>query len=110
MKLKLYSGDIQFPLNLNTQERMIFAQKIIDDNPESFTQSGYDKADNKVRVRLDILATYILNAEKDIRENVMSRYKEKRRPFQEKPISCLSKRSQRDINSQLYSKSYSISN
>lgn len=110
MRLKLYSGDIQLPLNLDTAERMIFAQRVIEKNPESFMQTGFEKADNKVRVRLDILSTYILNSEKGIRDNVMSRYKEKRRPYQEKPISCLSQRNQQDINSQLYSKSYSSNN
>jgi hypothetical protein len=89
---------------------MVLAQKLIDDNPESFSQSGFEKADHKVRVRLDILSTYILNAEKNIREDVMSRYKEKYRPYQERPISSLTVRGQQDINSQLYSKSYSVDN
>lgn len=109
MRLKLYSKeDIVLPLDLDYKERIELVEKIIIDNPESFEFSGYDKADNKVKVRLDILGTYILNAVPNIRETVMSRYKQNVRPYQERSISTLSDRQESYMENRLYSKNSEI--
>lgn len=104
MRLKLYNkDDIKLPLELDYLERMKFAEKVILDNPESFQITGFDRADNKVKVRLDILATYILNAVEDIREDVMSKYKQNVRPYQEKSISNLPEFARGKYHQMLYS-------
>jgi hypothetical protein len=69
---------------------MALSEAIINDNPLDFTMTGHAVADHKVKIRLDILGTYILNSAENIRTDVMSRYKEKRRPFQERSVSTIS--------------------
>lgn len=105
MRLKLYNKeDIFLPLDLDYKERIELSQKIITENPDSFNVTGFDNTDNKVKVRLDILGTYILNAVPKIRETVMSRYKQNVRPHQERSVSTLG--AERD---KILDKLYSIS-
>lgn len=104
MKLKLNGAkDIKLPKELDCQQRLELSKKIILDNPRSFEITGYAVTDNKVIIRLDILGTYILNSVKDIRETVLSRYKEKRRPHQEKAFSNLLKHQEINIIEKIYS-------
>lgn len=92
MKLKLCNQEvIILPLDLDYIERISLANKIIVEHPESFVTTGSATLDSRVKVRLDILGTYILNAVPNIRENVMSRYKQNVRPYQERSISTISK-------------------
>ncbi len=107
MKLKLYGADdLYLPLDLDLYERIELAEKIIKDYSTSFEYSGAQSSDRKAQIRLDILATYILNAVKGIRGDVMSRYKIKRRPYQERPFSNFSDSNRRLYNNKLYSCSY----
>lgn len=105
MKLKLYKDEIILPSDLDVDERMILAEQIINENPESFNINGHDRHDRLVMVRLDILGTYILNAVKDIRDDVLSRYKIKRRPYQERPISNIHGNGYYEFFAKLYSSS-----
>lgn len=89
MRLLLHDSTLQLDNALPVEERMILAQNIIDENPLDFEMTGHSVADHKVKIRLDVLGTYILNSVKDIRTDVMSRYKEKNRPYQEISISNL---------------------
>lgn len=93
MKLKLCNNNnIILPLELDYCKRMEFAEDIIINYSESFEVCGSPSLDNTVKIRLDILGTYILNAVPDIRKTVMSRYKQNVRPFQERSISTLGKK------------------
>lgn len=103
MRLKLYGkDDVKLPLDLNTEDRMALSDKIIKENPESFELTGHSKADFKVKVRLDILGTYILNSVPNIREDVMSRYKQNVRPYQEKSISNFNTKNEQNLNNALF--------
>lgn len=75
------------PTDINTQERIELCNKIIDDNPEYFSQSiaanryGKGTASDKVCSRLNIMATYILNGESSDDKDgytLLSNYKEER--------------------------------
>ncbi|WDV47047.1 hypothetical protein PV797_04925 [Clostridiaceae bacterium M8S5] len=92
MILKLAgSKKLTLPNEFDLDERLKFTEDIMNENPECFKLTGDLKSDNNVSTRLDILGTYILNSMKDIRKTVLSRYKEKRRPYQELAFSSLSK-------------------
>lgn len=98
MILKLSSGiKIDLPTEYNTEERVDLVNQILTDYPLEFVYNGDDmftakfnsKVDNNklVKIKLDILATYIIRAEEKYSKNILSRYKETKRPLQELPFS-----------------------
>lgn len=109
MKLKLSTQTIQLPDELNTEERLAFVNKILEENPLEFQYGkkmfglkyGIRQDNNKlVKIKLDILATYLIRSDKDYTKGenqVMSRYKEVKRPMQETSFSQFDKDVQ-DIN------------
>jgi len=102
MKLKLHDREIKLYSELSVGNRMALANSLINDNPLDFTMTSHSVADFKVKIRLDTLGTYILNAVDDVRTDVMSRYKEKRRPFQERSIGTFTSPQVRDSYEQLF--------
>lgn len=78
---------IDLPLDLELNERVSYVNKLLEKYPEDFRYKDNYNTDRIVGVRLDILATYMLNKVENIRNDVMSRYKEKNRPVQEQSIS-----------------------
>lgn len=91
MKLRLHDCNIDLPNELDINERKDFVNVVLKDHLEDFVVTGDFNIDKVVTVKLDILATYILQGIKDIRKDkmIMSRYKEKRRPHQEIVVSNL---------------------
>jgi len=109
MRLKLHECTVDLPSGLSVEERNNFVKNILEEYPGNFITTGDLGIDKLPNIRLDILATYILQGVKDIRKDktIMSRYKEKRRPFQETVISNLSNK-QKSGNLGLKNKYYSI--
>jgi hypothetical protein len=100
MKLKL-SGDreIDLPMHYDESERLELVRRIIEDYPEEFsyqekmfdTKYGQRQDINKiVKIKLDILGTYLIKSDKEYNKDVMTRYKEKKRPEQEMSFSQIS--------------------
>jgi hypothetical protein len=96
MKIRFKDIVIDLPNDLNTEERIEFVNRIIIEHgdelayQEKMFDTKYGKAidTNKlIKVRLDILATYILIADPSYTKDIMSQYKIKMRPFQEIPFS-----------------------
>lgn len=75
---------IDLPTELSLEERIDLCERIINEYPLYFTQhiAGSNCSEQvayKTELRLEIMANYILNAEKErVQGSVISRYKEKR--------------------------------
>lgn len=65
MKLILEDKLIYLPCDLTIEERVILVDEITRDNPSSFEFGIKKEKDEKVKVRLDILGTYILRADSE---------------------------------------------
>lgn len=99
MKLKLSTGQvIELPSGYNERERLALVKQIIREYPEEFTYSstmfgikyGQRQDNNRlVKIKLDILSTYLIRSDDKYTRNVMSRYKEEKRPLQEMSFSQL---------------------
>lgn len=98
MKLKLSNITINLPQEHSIEDRFNLVSEILEkyysefvtDEP-MFEKKYGSRVDlhRHVKVKLDTLATYMLNSDKDSRKDktVMSRYKVKNRPLQEMPFS-----------------------
>lgn len=99
MKVILANGDkIDLPKELNLEQRKKLVNEIIDTHPEDFSygesrtmfSNRYgSRQDNNhlIKIRLEVLGTYLIRAESDYTEDVMSNYKKQARPQQERPFS-----------------------
>lgn len=86
--LKLGGGvKINLPKFETTQERVDFAGKIIAEKPDSFKFVDIPEQDRLVSIRLDVLATYILQADVEQEKDILTRYKTKARRKTEIPFS-----------------------
>lgn len=105
MKLILSDYDIFYLPPLETvEERIELVNKIIEEYPLSFELSGFERADKKVFIRLDILGTYILNADKRNDKSIMTKYKMKARKFQEPVLSNLPENSNKIVKNIIFSR------
>lgn len=98
MKLILSNGErIDLPNDLDIEERKALVNRLLETYPADFSYGDGDligsrygmRQDNNhlVKVRLDVLATYLIRGEPDYTETVMSNYKKQVRPQQERPFS-----------------------
>lgn len=98
MLLKLRNGQrIDLPNEYSTDERMKLVNKILATFPDEFeygeptneTRFGRKQdVDMLVKIKLDILGTYIIAGDIEINsKEIMSRYKEVKRPLQEMSFS-----------------------
>lgn len=92
MILRLSSINIILPNEYDVEQRKELVNSILGEYPHEFEYKDdmFDKKygsvvdNNKItKIRLDILATYLIRADEKYTKNVMSRYKEKKRPLQE---------------------------
>lgn len=98
MVLKLRDGlNIDLPTEYTTEERMSLVNEILAKYPSEFeygepiseTRFGQKQdVDMLVKIKLDILGTYILAGEMEVNsKEIMSRYKQVKRPLQEMSFS-----------------------
>ncbi|WP_336786938.1 hypothetical protein [Paenibacillus sp. MMO-177] len=107
MKLRLSNGEvIELPSTVRNEngdeiavpeeERLQLVNEILAKYPEEFqymsrmfgTRCGVRQDNNKmVKIKLDILATYLIRSDEKYTKDVMSRYKEEKRPLQEVAFS-----------------------
>lgn len=90
LKLKLRTIEINLPNDYDSEQREELVKGIMDKYPDDFKYTYFSKMDRLIEKRLEILATYLLNGMSDIRNNVMSKYKENNRVVQEKSTDKLS--------------------
>lgn len=98
MNLRLSNNEtINLPSDLNLEQRKELVEKILSEHSEDFKynkkffDTKYGKKtdnDNIVKVRLDILGTYILKADPKYTETIMSQSKIRSRQRTEIPLSC----------------------
>lgn len=91
----LVEADIIVPVN----ERLKLVEHVLAKHPEEFkyadrmfeSRFGTRQDNNKlVKIKLDILGTYLIRSDKKYNDNVMTRYKEEKRPMQEMSFSQFS--------------------
>lgn len=97
MILKLREETIELPNNLSTEERLELVNNILAKYPSEFeygdmngeTRFGQKQdTDILAKIKLDILATYLISAELELNsKEIMSRYKQVKRPLQEMSFS-----------------------
>ena len=97
MILKLRDINIILPNEYTTEERMELVNEILAKYPTEFeygeptSESRFGQkqdVDMLVKIKLDILGTYILASELEVNsKEIMSRYKEVKRPLQEMSFS-----------------------
>lgn len=80
---------INLPKSLNVSERIEFVDKLTREYPFSFTLTDNNEHNRLVSIRLDILGTYILHADKNKGNYIMSRHKVKSRAKNEIPFSSI---------------------
>jgi len=97
MKLRLSTQEtIELPKEYSQSQRLSFVNEILEKHPLEFQYNknmfdvryGQRQDSNRlIKVKLDILATYLIRSDEKYTKDVMSRYKEERRPVQEMAFS-----------------------
>lgn len=96
MVLRLTREVIELPTDYTVEQRKCLVEKILSDYPEEFSygdkmfDTKYGKrvdVNNLAKIKLDILATYLINGTLNKDKEIMTRYKEAKRPLQEVSFS-----------------------
>jgi hypothetical protein len=97
---------VKLPSEYTLEERLELVNEIIASSPSDFSyyskmfdiKCGVRQDNNRlVKLRLDILGTYLIRSDENYTDDVMSRYKEVNRPLQERAFSQFSEDVQ-DLN------------
>lgn len=78
---------ITLPKYETIEERIKFAGDIILEHPDLFEFIDIPEQDRLVSIRLDVLGTYILQADNEKEKDILTRYKTKARAKTEIPFS-----------------------